>query len=184
MAKFDFISVLVSIVFGLGLTHLCAGAFQLAYRRQLGELSLLFAGWILIVIVLNWWVFFRWHTRAEWTLEILLALVSWALSFYAMAYALFPMGIDTGAQNTGIQPDTRYRGFSIALISTLVLDVIVTALLGTLFEPWYYLPFVAQYVVCAVVIHRTTHRPVRRAIAWWMIVSILAWCLLVRRSLS
>jgi hypothetical protein len=49
MNKFDFISVLVSIVFGLGLTHLCGRAFQLAYRRQLGTMSLLL--WMLLSVL-------------------------------------------------------------------------------------------------------------------------------------
>jgi hypothetical protein len=135
MTKFDFISVLVSIVFGLGLTHLCGGVFQLAYRRALGALSFLLAGFTFVVIVLNWWMFFAWHGRTEWTFEALLVLVAWALSFYAMAIALFPPTTDID-----IDSDTRHRGFAIALLVTLALDIIQTALLGTLFEPWYYLP--------------------------------------------
>jgi hypothetical protein len=95
MTKFDFISVLVSIVFGLGLTHLCGGAFQLAYRRQLDAVSFLLAGFTFVVIVLNWWMFFAWHGRTNWTFEALLVLVAWALSFHAMAFALFPPGTET-----------------------------------------------------------------------------------------
>jgi len=110
MTKFDFISVLVSIVFGLGLTHVCGGAFQLAHRRQLGTSSLLLAGFTFLVIVLNWWMFFAWHDRTEWKFEALLTLVAWALSFYGMAFGLFPP--DTG---TAIDPATRYRRFALAL---------------------------------------------------------------------
>jgi hypothetical protein len=179
MTKFDFISVLVSIVFGLGLTHLCGGAFHLAYRRQLGAVSFLLAGFTFVVIVLNWWTFFAWHGRTNWTFEALLVLVAWALSFYAMAFALFPPGTETT-----IDSETRHRGFAIALLVTLVLDVFQTALLGTLFEPWYYLPFVGQYALCAIVIHRTTRRPVRKAVAWWMVASVLLWSLFVRRHLG
>jgi hypothetical protein len=40
VTKFDFLSVLVSIVFGIGLTHLCHGVFHLAYRRRLDEVGL------------------------------------------------------------------------------------------------------------------------------------------------
>jgi hypothetical protein len=137
MNKFDFISVLVSIVFGLGLTHLCGGAFQLAYRRELGTISMLLAGLTFVVIVLNWWMFFAWHTRTQWTFEALLVLVAWALSFYGMAFALFP----------GV-------------------------------------PFVAQYAVCAVVLHRAISGPVRITVAWWMFLSVLLWSLVVRRHLG
>ncbi len=179
MNKFDFISVLVSIVFGLGLTHLCGGAFQLAYRRQLGTMSLLLAGFTFVVIVLNWWMFFAWHARTEWTFEALLVLVAWALSFYGMAFALFPAGSDSD-----VDSEARYRGFAIAFLVTMALDVVQTALLGTLFQPWYYLPFIAQYAVCGIVIHRATSGQVRRGVAWWMLLSVLVWSLGVRRHLG
>ena len=179
MPQFDFISVLVSIVFGLGLTHLCGGAFQLAYRRELGAVSFLLAAFTFVVIVLNWWMFFAWHDRSSWAFEALLVLVAWALSFYAMAFALFPPTTDTD-----IDSEARHRGFAIALLATLALDIIQTALLGTLFEPWYYLPFIGQYAVCATVIYRARSRPVRKAVAWWMVASVLLWSLLVRRHLG
>jgi hypothetical protein len=179
MTKFDFISVLVSIVFGLGLTHLLGGAFQLAHRRRLEPTILALAGFIFIVIVLNWWMFFLWHDRTEWTFETLLTLVAWALSFYAMAFALFPPDSDID-----MTPATRYRGFALALFATMVLDVVQTALLGTLFEPWYYLPFAAQYAVCAVVIYRSPGVKVRDFVAWYLLVSMILWCLLVRRHLG
>ena len=151
MTQFDVISVLVSIVFGLGLTHLCGGAFQLAYRRQLGATSLLLAGFTFV----------------------------WALSFYGMSFALFPGDLDSD-----IESEARYRGFAIAFLVTLALDDVQTALLGTLFEPWYYLPFIGQYAVCAVVIHRASSAPVRRTVGGWMILSVVLWSLVVRRHLG
>jgi hypothetical protein len=96
-----------------------------------------------------------------------------------MAFGLFPP--DTG---TAIDPATRYRGFALAFLATSVLDVVQTALLGTLFEPWYYLPFVAQYVVCAVVIYRSGSARIRTAVAWYLLVTMILWCLLVRRRLA
>ena len=177
MTKFDFISVLVSMVFALGLTHLCAGAFQLAYRRRLDTDSLLLAGFTFLVIVLNWWMFFAWHDRTEWTFEALLVLVAWALSFYAMAFAIFPA-------DTDVDSATRYRRFSVAFLGSLILDVIQSALLGTLLEPWYYLPFVSQYAACAIVINRATRASVRRSLAWWLVVTVTLWSLLVRRYLG
>ena len=130
MTKFDFLSVLVSIVFGLGLTHLCHSVFHLAYRRRLDEGSLLLSGFTFFVLVLNWWMFFGWRLRATWKFEDFLVLVLWALSFYGMAVALFRLSADEGSNH-----DIRYRGFAIALLATLGLDIIQTALLGTLFKP-------------------------------------------------
>jgi hypothetical protein len=46
------------------------------------------------------------------------------------------------------------------------------------------LPFVGQNAACAVVIHRVTSRQVRRAVAWWLLLTIVLWALFVRRHLG
>jgi hypothetical protein len=177
MTKFDFLSVLVSIVFGIGLTHLCHGVFHLAYRRRLDEVGLLLAAFTFVVLVLNWWMFFGWRLRATWNFEDFLVLVLWALSFYGLAVALFPPAAEEGNNS-----DTRHHWFGIAFLANLGLDVVQTALLGTLFNPWYYLPFVGHYAICAWVIAHTRKHGLTRVLAWYLFLSVLLWSFVVRRD--
>jgi hypothetical protein len=54
---------------------------------------------------------------------------------------------------------------------------------GTLFTPWYYLLFVLQYAVLAVLAARIKSRMFQRLVAWWFLLSAVAWSLGVRRYL-
>jgi len=179
MSEFEFVSVLVSIIFGLGLTHLLSGLFRLAYRRELTERHVVYTGWVFMVLVLNWWVFFGWRNFPSWSFEVFLLIVLWALSFYVLAIALYPLE-DTGASGSPV----RYRLFHGAIILTVLLDIAWTAAQGKLLTPWYYLPFVGHYAVLAILAEATRSHALKRAIAWWFFVSILVWALVVRRIVS
>jgi hypothetical protein len=179
VSQFEFLSVLVSIVFGLGLAHLSEGVFKLAYQRKLNEIDLLLAGFTFMVLVLNWWIFFAYHTHDVWTFEQFLILVLWALSFYGLAVALFPPHSAEGAV-----PGKRHRWFAGALLITLILDITQTALLGKLFTPWYFLPFTGQYAVCCMVLMKTNNLRMKRMISLWLFLSIALWSLIVRRYLA
>ena len=39
MTEFDFLSVLVSIIFGLALTHLLSGQFRFVFQRRMTEIA-------------------------------------------------------------------------------------------------------------------------------------------------
>jgi hypothetical protein len=178
MSQFEFLSVLVSIVLGLGLAHLSEGVFRMVYRRRVSDITFVLAGFTFIVLVLNWWTFFAWASRTEWTFEEFLLLVLWALSFYGLAVALFP---PDKSRATG-DPD-QHRWFAGALLITISLDIAQMALRGSLFAPWYYLPFVGQYAICCVGLIWADSRLVQRAISWWLFLSITLWSLVVRRYL-
>lgn len=59
MTEFEYVAVLVSLILGLGITHLLAGVGRTIHRR--GELRLdavhtLWTATAFLVLVLNWWV--------------------------------------------------------------------------------------------------------------------------------
>jgi len=63
------------------------------------------------------------------------------------------------------------------------LDIGQTAIHGELFQPVWYVPFVGHYAVLAgvgLVIHR---RGYDRFFAWYQLVTLLVWALVVRRYL-
>jgi hypothetical protein len=129
--------------------------------------------------VLNWWVFFGMRNYSAWSFEVFLLIVLWALSFYVLAIALYP----PEDLHLGASP-VRYRLFHAAVVVTISLDIAWTAVQGKLLTPWYYLPFVLHYVALAIVAEATESRALQRAIAWWFLVSIVVWALVVRRIVS
>src|SRR5947207_15660911 len=72
MAEFDFISVLISLIIGLGITNLLSGAGRAFYRRQrnpIDEIPMVLTVATLLILALNWWVTFSWRTETNWTFE-------------------------------------------------------------------------------------------------------------------
>ena len=67
MSSFEFIAALMSIIVGLGVTNLLAGAGRAFYRRKenpLDEVHLVLTIATLLLLVLQWWVTFRWTPRS------------------------------------------------------------------------------------------------------------------------
>ena len=118
MTEFEFLAVLISILFGLGLARVCNGLFQYAYRRQLTEEQLLYSGFVFFLQVLDWWLFFGWRDHQGWTFGLYLLLVLWALTYYAMAVALYPP--DHAAKPTFA---THHRWVLWSLIAAAFVDI-------------------------------------------------------------
>src|SRR5881397_14407 len=70
MDAFNYLSVMVSIVLGLGLTQLFAGIGNLVQIRRRVKLYWLHSLWVLLLIVLHlhmWWSFWALRGVVDWT---------------------------------------------------------------------------------------------------------------------
>lgn len=179
MTLFEFTLVFISIIFGVGVTHLLTGAVQQLFRGGFSFLQLAYAVLTLIVLVLNWWTLFLWRDHAPWTFEVFFVLVIWALAFFSLAVAVFPPGQEGEASF-----DTHRRTYLWIFISAMLLDVVQTAIRGQLFTPWYYLPYIVHFAgVCLLAIFLRSER-LQRVIAIYMPVSVLIWSFTVRHLLA
>jgi len=62
MTEFEYLAVLVSLILGLGVTHLWAGVGQMIHRRgrtKLDPAHVLWTAATFWTLILNWWVFFQ-----------------------------------------------------------------------------------------------------------------------------
>jgi hypothetical protein len=93
MSEFEYITVLLSIVIGLGVTQLLSGLARLIRDgRALGE------GWWVFVIVATllladvqvWWVSFGWRHVAEWTFFGYVAFLILPILLYLLSYLVLP----------------------------------------------------------------------------------------------
>ena len=176
MSEFEFLSLLISIVFGLGLTHLVYGLFRHLARRDVTEVHALYTTWAFMVIVLNWWALYQWRDYQPWSFEVFLIVIVWATSFYMVSIALYPPD-----DRKASLADFDYRWFHWAALATGAIDVVWTATRGALFTPWYYLPFVGHYIVLFALLNAIKAPAFRRVAAWWIVLSILTWAFVVRR---
>jgi hypothetical protein len=72
MNEFEFLAVFISIVVGLGVTHILMGLARIIHARGQQPVSTLHMVWtinVLLILLLNWWVLFLWsdflHLRKE-----------------------------------------------------------------------------------------------------------------------
>jgi len=93
MGAFDYLSVLISIVLGLGLTHLLAGAAKLMRRRTAVRFygpALIWMGLLFLLHVQIWWAIFELRDVAVWTFFSFLLVLAIPTLVYLLTFLLVP----------------------------------------------------------------------------------------------
>ena len=131
VSEFQFVAVLVAIVFGLSLTHLLSSTARAVFATQgsqYGATRWAWTGFVLLILLLNWWVTFSWREIEVWSFDLFLVFIIWAGSHYALVIALFPFnGMGTDIQIADWQP----RPMLIMFIIVALLDYAQTAVRGS-----------------------------------------------------
>jgi hypothetical protein len=185
MSSFEFIAALMSIIVGLGVTNLLAGAGRAFYRRKenpLDEVHIVLTLATLLLLSLQWWVTFKWNTEVNWSFDKFLVLIVWTITLYMLTVFLYPPDLSEAEEHQGRFERNR-SGYYSAFIAMCVLDIVQTGIHEDLFHPVWYLPFIGQYAVLAaigLILHR---RGYDRFFAWYQLITLLTWALVVRRIL-
>jgi hypothetical protein len=93
MSRFEYLSVLVSIVIALGINEVTISWGRLIQRRERVKFSWLHAFWSLFTLFLLiqlWWGFWNFRTVETWSLAALLAVVTEAITLVLCALLLVP----------------------------------------------------------------------------------------------
>jgi hypothetical protein len=185
MSSFEFISILMSIVIGLGVTNLLAGAARSFYRRKrtpIDEVHIVLTAGTLLLLVLQWWVTFKWNTQTHWSFERYLTLIIWTVSMYLLTVFLYPPDLSEEEEHQARFERNR-SGFYSSFIVMCLLDIVQAAIHGDLFHPVWYLPYAGHYALLAGGGLCARRRGYDRFFAWYLLISLLVWSLLVRRYL-
>ncbi len=186
MSEFEFLAVLISIIIGLGVTHLLAGVGRAIHERAHNRVDTLHIVWtanVFLVLVLNWWVAFSWRNETHWSFETFLLVIIWAVSMFMMAVLLYPPELDPGEDYAGVFEKNR-KWFLGTFIVMILTDIGQTALRGALFDPPIYLPFVLQYAALAGIGIAVPSPRYQNFFGWWVLITLLIWSFVVRRMLA
>ncbi len=129
---FPHIRIVMGMVLGLAVSKLLtgfAGLVQHPGRYRLSAVHLLWAGSILVELILFWWWEFALSRLPSWNFATFLFLIGYTINLYLMAALLFPDSIDEYGGYEAYLIRRRYWFFGL-LASTFVLDVIDTAIKG------------------------------------------------------
>lgn len=186
MSEFEFLIVFISVVIGLGVTHILHGVGRIIHNRDVVKVDTLHAVWtadVLLILVLNWWVSFSWGDYTAWSFDIYLVLIAWAISLYMLSVILYPP--DIRGDESYAEVFARNRQWLLgAFIVMGLLDIAQTAWRGDLFNPPIYLPFVLHYLILAAIGIVVDSPRYQRFLAWWVLISLTVWSLVVRRLLE
>ena len=186
MSEFEYIAVLVSLVLGLGITNILSGLGRMINRRNEYDIDIIHLLWsiaLFVVLVLNWWVFFQNREWTDWSFEYFLAIIVWAVIFYLMTVVLYPTDNDDEQDYGKIFLQNRSWFLGLFIASNLM-DIIVTALRGQLFNPPFYLPFVLHFVVLGLIGLFVKSRIFHISFSAYILFVSLSWSILVRLLLG
>jgi hypothetical protein len=133
MDPFSYLSVLLSIILGLGLTQLLTAAGRLIRHRERVRahwLPLLWAGILILIYIQVWWAMYGLRLRREWTFLAFSVVLAQTATLYIMAAVALPEQVEEGGTDLGAYFDRNHRWFFAFFLATLVVSVAKDVILG------------------------------------------------------
>ena len=147
MSPFEFVTVLISIILGLGITQIMSGVADLIHQWSTVRLYWPHLLWVALVFVLHvqeWWLIYQLKTITTWRLPIFLFLVLYPICLFILARILFPMSSDEHA--------TDMKGFYLSNYRKLFMMVMILSLLSALENIFIHQLGVTGWLVNAVIL--------------------------------
>lgn len=180
MDLFEYITILTSIIVGLGIAHLLrglAGLIQHPGRDRIYWVHLVWVGYMFFNMVFFWWWEFALAKIDTWFFQDYLFIVFYAVLLYLMCAMLFPRDLDEydGFEDYFL---SRRRWFFGMLALTFIVDIYDTYLKGADHLLGLGISYVAMTVfylsVCVVAI-ASDQRHIQAAIAILAFIYQVAW---------
>jgi len=136
---FSYLSVLLAIIVGLGLTQILTAIGRIIRHRdrvRADWLPLLWAAVLLVIYVQVWWSMFGLRRVNEWTFGSFLAVLAQTGALYLMAAVVLPEQVGDQPIDLTAYYDEHHRWFFGFLLGTLVVSVIKDVIInGRIPEP-------------------------------------------------
>jgi len=179
VSEFEYLAVFVSIIFGISITHLLAGAIRSVYDGQVNHTRVVFSVFFFMVLILNWWTLFFEHEKVAWNLTVFTVVIIWSVTHYIAAITLYPPRSAHSSESYEFRP----RWFMWAFTGVAATDALQTAARGALFTEASYLPYVLHYLAVSGVVLLIDKPKAYRWVTWYLLIVTVAWAFGMRRLL-
>ena len=132
MDQFEYLSVLVSIIVGLGITHLLTGVGRFLGGPDAPRVFGIHVAWTVNLILYQsffWWFTFKWADQATWTFGLFVFVLGYAILLFLLTVILYPVEIQPGFDFRA-HFHRRRRWFFYLLAFTGLVDMFDTILKG------------------------------------------------------
>jgi hypothetical protein len=133
MDAFSYLSVLLSIILGLGMTQLLTAAGRIIRHRdrvRMDWLPLVSAGVLGVAYVQVWWAMFGLRGVQEWTFIRFFAVLAQVTTLYMTAAVALPEQVDEAGVDLREYFERQHRWFYAFLLMTLLISIIKDVLLS------------------------------------------------------
>jgi hypothetical protein len=99
ISAFEYITVLISIILGLGITQILTGIADLIHQSKRVKIYWPHALWVIVVLILHvqdWWTTFDLRSFESWSLPLFLFIMVYPVVLFVLARLLFPFGLQEG----------------------------------------------------------------------------------------
>ncbi len=99
ISPFEYVTVLISIILGLGITQVLTGIADLIHQSNRVKVYWPHALWVIVILILHiqdWWATYDLRTEASWSLGIFLFVMIYPIVLFILARLLFPFGLQEG----------------------------------------------------------------------------------------
>ncbi|MBL7852383.1 MAG: hypothetical protein JNN04_15875 [Cyclobacteriaceae bacterium] len=131
MSPFEFVTVLISIILGLGITQIMSGVADLIHQWKHVRLYWPHGLWIVLVFILHvqdWWLLYQLRDLTTWPLPMFLFQVLYPIGLFILARILFPMTGGTAATDMKSYYLSNFRKFFFMVMVLSVLSALENVL--------------------------------------------------------
>jgi len=126
MTPFEYITVLISIILGLGITQIVTGVADIIHQWDRMRIYWPHAIWILLVFVMHiheWWYTYDLKKHESWYLISFLFTIIYPIMLFVLARILFPFGAMDNETDFKVFYFNNYRKFflMVTLLATLAI---------------------------------------------------------------
>ena len=165
MDAFSYLSVLISIILGLGVTHLLSGVGRIIERRDNIEPywpSFVWAAVLFILHVQTWWVMFGLRAHQGWTFGAFLVVLVQPAVLYLLAVLVFPPGLGNDAPidmraNYHRQAPWFFGLALLLLVQSIGRDLVISGALPNVVNVGAHIVFFALWAGAALTRRETYH---------------------------
>lgn len=186
MSPFEYVSVLISIIYGLGITLVLTGVAELIRRWKTITPFVPYFIWIVLVFVLHiyeWWEHYNLRLIASWSLPLFLSVILYPILLFILANLLFPMKWQKKGVNLKEFYFATYSKFFLWTILLAALAIIQNVALEGYKLQDQFVQLIVLVVFSVLLIWRTKNVIIHTVVAVLMLLFLLASIIYTRDTL-
>lgn len=127
MSPFEYVTVLIAIVVGLGITQILTGVADIIQNSNKVKLywpHLLWVTFILLLLIQEWWVIYELKDYQPWRLPEFLLIMLYPVNLYILSRVLYPIKVKGKELDLKMFYFNNWRKIYLLLVTSAFLSIV------------------------------------------------------------